>query len=230
MFGLRSRRPRRLGMPRTARLAMAGVPFHLTHRGNRGEAIFRDSADRTIYLSLLGLHSERHELEIWNFCLMSNHVHLVVWPRSIDSLRHALRGAHGSYAQRFNRRHGLTGHLWANRFYSCALGETHLFRAARYVELNPVRAGLCTNPLDYAWSSAVANISGRDHPPLSRSRPWLDDPGAWRRFLEEALGAGDEPELRKSTLAGRPLGSAVFIRWIECQRSGAHPSSAPPAT
>ena len=125
-----------------ARVVAAGVPHHITQRGNNRQDVFLLDDDRRFYLETLRERSQRHGVTLLGYCLMTNHVHLVAIPERPDSLARALGQSHSRYAQRFNRRYGRTGHLWQNRFYSCPLGRTHLVRALLYVDLNPVRAGL----------------------------------------------------------------------------------------
>ena len=125
-----------------ARVVAAGVPHHITQRGNNRQDVFLLDDDRRFYLETLRERSQRHGVTLLGYCLMTNHVHLVAIPERPDSLARALGQSHSCYAQRFNRRYGRTGHLWQNRFYSCPLGRTHLLRALLYVDLNPLRAGL----------------------------------------------------------------------------------------
>jgi putative transposase len=128
-------------MARTARVVAAGVPHHVTQGGNNRQDVFLTDDDRRYYLSVLRDRSQQAGLQLLGYCLMTNHVHLVVIPTRAESLAQALGRAHSWYAQRFNRRYRRSGHLWQNRFYSCPLGSSQLVRALAYVDLNPVRAG-----------------------------------------------------------------------------------------
>ncbi len=145
-----------------ARVVAAGVPHHITQRGNNRQDVFLLDDDRRFYLETLRERSQRHGVTLLGYCLMANHVHLVAIPERPDSLARALGQSHSRYAQGFNRRYGRTGHLWQNRFYSCPLGRTHLVRALLYVDLNPVRAGLVGRAQEYPWSSARAHTEGAD--------------------------------------------------------------------
>ena len=145
-------------MARKARVVAAGVPHHVTQRGNNRQDVFLTDDDRRYYLSVLRDRSQQAGLQLLGYCLMTNHVHLVAVPTRPDSLARALGRAHSSYAQRFNRRYRRCGHLWQNRFYSCPVGGSHLLRALAYVDLNPVRAGLVGRAADYPWCSARAHI------------------------------------------------------------------------
>lgn len=145
-----------------ARVVAAGVPHHVTQRGNRRQPTFFGDGDYALYRSLLATACRQHRVVVWAYCLMPNHVHLILVPDSSDSLRLALGEAHQRYTRAINRRQGWVGHLWQGRFASCALDAEHLIAAARYVELNPVRAGLTEQAADWPWSSAKAHLAGRD--------------------------------------------------------------------
>ena len=160
----------------------------------------------------------RREVAVPAWCLMSNHIHLVAIPGRSDSLAKALGQTHQLHAQRFNQHYGRSGHLWQNRFYSCALGRDYLARAPAYVDLNPVRAAMVPQATDYPWSSARAHTGGGDGDGLLDLGLWkqvcpCDD---WEDVIraeppgEEALG-----ELREATRAGRPRGEADFVDELE---------------
>ena len=129
-------------MSRVARIVVPGCPHHVTQRGNNGQDVFFVDDDRRVYLCLLGEQSERFGLTIDGYCLMTNHVHLIATPRETDSLAKAVGRTHWRYTQYVNRLHGRHGHLWQNRFYSCALDDVHFWSAMMYVERNAVRAAL----------------------------------------------------------------------------------------
>jgi putative transposase len=154
-------------------------------------------------------------MELWAYCLMTNHVHLIVVGRNRDSLSRAIGNTHRVHSRRINEEHDWTGHLWANRFYSTVLGELHLWNAARYVESNPVRSGLVSNALDYRWSSARAHAGLTEDPLLAPDRPFPGSIAAWGTWLDVG---NDQPEyavLRKNTRTGRPTGSTRFVKRIE---------------
>ncbi|MFM1919583.1 MAG: hypothetical protein RLZZ303_1217 [Candidatus Hydrogenedentota bacterium] len=204
-------------MSRTARTVVAGHPHHITQRGNRRALVFVDDDDRHAYLRLLREAALLHGLEVWAWCLMSNHVHLVAAPRRENSLARALRDAHGAYAMRFNTRHALSGHLWQGRFFSCPLDEAHLWAAVRYVERNPVRAGIALKAQDYRWSSAAPHCGLRKYSLLHADFP---PPGIienWAEWLASPEDAEQLDRVRACTSSGRPCGSADFIRTLETQ-------------
>lgn len=146
------------GMPRRARFVLSGTAHHVTQRGNRRQDVFFCDQDRSRHVELVSEHSQRHDLRILGGCLMTNHIHLIVVPGHAQSMGLALREAHSRYALEVNRGQGWDGHLWQNRYFACALEDAHFLTAMRYVELNPVRAGLVAGASDGAWSSARTHV------------------------------------------------------------------------
>ncbi len=207
-------------MPRQARVVAAGVPHHITQRGNNRQVVFLLDEDRRFYLNHLRAQARHHGVRLLGYCLMSNHVHLVAIPERSDSLALALGQLHCCYARRFNRRYRRSGHLWQNRFYSCPLARSHLWRALLYVDLNPVRAGLTGDPKAYVWSSAVAHSRGEDRSGLLDAWEWgeLDPRGEWEEFLAaRTLELADAVALREATYRGLPFGEAEFAKRLESQ-------------
>ena len=208
-------------MARLPRVVIVDVPHHVTQRGNARQVIFDDDADRITYLELLRQYSENYGLSLLGYCLMSNHVHLVVVPHALDALAQSLKQGHGRYAAYWNARRSGTGHVWQGRFYSCPLDEAHLWRALRYVELNPVRAGMAVDAGSWRWSSAAAHcgLGGADlRLDMERwSNRWTVS--EWREFLGEVASDAEVAELRRSTHTGRPLGSAEFVAALEALTS-----------
>jgi putative transposase len=202
-------------MARFARVALADIPYHITHRGNRKDRIFFRSRDYERYLDLLIEYSSRYDLRVWAYCLMPNHVHLVVCGSQRYSMARTVGNTHRAYARVINMRKGWTGHLWANRYYSSPLDDAYLWTAARYVELNPVRAGMVLDPISYRWSSAAANGGRRDDTVLHESRPFPGSVENWRQWLEEGLSEEQCERIRLRTKRGRPLGSLEFVRRLE---------------
>ena len=148
-------------MPRLPRTVFAGLPHHVTQRGNRRESIFFVDDDRLAYLSWLKEYADKHQVEVLAYCLMSNHIHLIAVPTADDGLQRVLKPLHMRYAQRVNRQQGWSGHLWQGRFFSSPLDDAYLWTAMRYVECNPVRAGRVQRAEDYRWSSAAAHCIGQ---------------------------------------------------------------------
>ncbi|MGH3130128.1 MAG: REP-associated tyrosine transposase [Gaiellaceae bacterium] len=140
-------------MPRPLRLQPAGGIFHLTTRGNRRGEIVRDDEDCGEFVALLEDVISRFDWRCHSYCLMTNHYHLLVETTN-ENLSMGMHRLNGFHARRFNRRHGLTGHLFERRFHSILVeSEFHLLELCRYIVLNPVRAGLCASPADWPWSS-----------------------------------------------------------------------------
>ena len=203
-------------MARFARVVVPGVPHHVTQRGNRRLETFFNDGDYRAYLDLLAEYCAAAEVAVWAYCLMPNHVHLILVPRDADGLRRALGEAHRRYTRRVNFREGWRGHLWQERFHSFALDEGHLLAAARYVELNPVRAGLARRARDWRWSSARAHLAGKDDA-LVQVAPLLELVPDWRAFLAGGLAEDALEAIRRHARTGRPLGSAAFLEALEAR-------------
>jgi putative transposase len=203
-------------MARLARVVAPGCPHHVTQRGNRRLETFFSKADYQAYIELLAESCAKAATEVWAYCLMPNHVHLILEPSHPDGLRAALGEAHRRYTRRINRREDWSGHLWQERFHSFPMDESHLAAAARYVERNPVRAGLAKRPEDWVWSSARAHLDGRDDA-LVRAGPLLDRFPDWRGDLGDDVEAAELDGLRQHGRNGRPLGSERFVARLETE-------------
>jgi putative transposase len=217
-------------MPRIARAIAVGSPHHITQRGNYRQVVFTDADDYLRFLEILARCAPRNELDIWAYCLMPNHVHLVAVPQRQDSLARTFHAVQMLYARYVNAKHNTGGHLWQGRFFSCALDERHVYAAVRYVEMNPVRAGLVPVPEAYPWSSAPAHLAGTADPALSGRCFLLETVPDWRSYLENTADADAEKALRKATCSGRPCGQEGFIRKTEAElgrRLRAHPRGRP---
>ena len=203
-------------MARLARVVVPGIPYHVTHRGNRRQDIFFSPADRQVYRAWLTEYGAEFGLEVWAYCLMSNHVHLLVVPRRGDSLARAIGQTHMRHARRINAAGGWSGHLWEHRFFSTALDDGHLWAAARYIERNPVRAGLVAQAEDYPWSSARGHVLGERDPLLSPCRPFPNERevGDWAAWLAATPDERMEDVIRRNTRTGRPCGSESFVSGI----------------
>ena len=201
---------------RLPRVVLPNIPLHVTHRGNRGGPVFFDDSDRRTYLLILRDYADRFGLEVWAYCLMTNHVHLLVLPRFATAPALAIGVSHRIHSRRVNSRNGWLGHLWANRYYSTVLDERHLWSAVRYVERNPVRAGLVRRAEDYPWSSAAAHCDLRFNPILAPTRPFPGVMERWSEWLRDDYeDAGDIEALRRNSRTGRPTGSAAFVAGLE---------------
>ncbi len=194
-------------MARNARLVQLNIPHHITQRGNNRWDVFLTDKDREYYLSFLRMYARRFRLDILAFCLMTNHVHLVAIPRLKESLALCLGQTHGRHARSFNARHGCNGHLWQERFYSCGMDEARLLSVIRYVECNPVRAGLVRQAWEYPWSSASAHI-GQHYPSglldLELWHSWWNAE-TWKEILTLPEDVDELKMIRKCTLEGQFL-------------------------
>lgn len=201
-------------MVRLARVVVPGIPHHVTQRGNRRQDVFFGDEDYAAYVELLQRSSRKFDVAIWAWCLMPNHVHLILVPETADGLRAALAGTHRRYTLRINERENWQGYLWQGRFASFPMDEKHLLMAARYVELNPVRAGLVDAPEKWQWSSAAARLSGEPGivAPASVLGDLVPD---WRAFLNDGLSEDGRDTIRAHERTGRALGSTQFVQRLE---------------
>jgi putative transposase len=201
-------------MARLARIVAPGLPHHVTQRGNRRQRTFFSDADYALYKRLLAEQCRRAGVDVWAYCLMPNHVHLILVPADEDGLRAALGEAHRRYTRSVNAREGWRGYLWQGRFSSFPMDEAHLLACARYVELNPVRAKLVSTARAWKWSSARAHLTGKDDG-LVTARPLLDLVSDWPAFLTAGLAAPEREAIRAHERTGRALGSEDFVAGLE---------------
>ncbi len=201
-------------MARIARFAVAGLPHHVTQRGNRREPVFFGDDDYELYRDLLAGQCRRQGVACWAYCLLPNHVHLILVPDREEALGRALGETHRRYSSGVNARLRVTGHLFQSRFGSVVMDEDHLMAAARYVALNPVRAGLAARAEDWRWSSARAHLEGRDDGLVSVAPLAERCGGHFADLLDAPTSAGALSELRAAETIGRPLGSAAFLDFV----------------
>jgi len=204
-------------MARIARVVVPGHPHHVTQRGVRSMAVLSDDAQRRMYLDLMCEQCRRREVEVLAWCLMTNHVHLVLVPPDEAALARAVGEAHKRYTRWRNFAEGVRGYLFQGRFGSCVLDERHLLAAARYVELNPVRAKVVEKAEDWRWSSARYHLGRTGKDPLIRDRTLrglVPDTRAWRELLAEEDEAA-EAALRRSSRTTRPAGDKDFVKRVE---------------
>ena len=215
-------------MPRSARFVAPGLPHHVTQRGTARQTVFSTRMDRRVYLGLLREQARLAELPILAYCLMRNHIHLILVPADGAQLADVMQRVHGRYAQYRNGRLSRCGHLWQNRYSSCALGPAHLWTALCYVEQNPVRAGLAERAEDWEWSSARAHLVGQDRQRLLDMEFWRREGGAenWRRLLNQSTDEPMQRALRRATYAGQPFGDEGFMEMLQALRKP--PASATP--
>ncbi|WP_315737368.1 transposase [Bradyrhizobium sp. SZCCHNR1093] len=203
-------------MARLARVVVPGLPHHVTQRGNGRARTFFGDDDYALYRDLLATHCRAADVAVWAWCLMPNHVHLILVPSDADGLRRALSRVHRIYAGVIQARRKRSGHFWQGRFGAVAMDEAHLAAALRYVSLNPVRARLVARAQDWVWSSTRAHLRGRDdglteREPVKAMFPDIAELLTRAPEDEEALFA----RLRAAESIGRPIGSDRFLTRIE---------------
>lgn len=204
-------------MPRRARMYIPGLPYHIVQRGNNRQCCFFDDEDRRIYLGLWQQMSRRYGVRVHAYCLMSNHVHLLLTPLNRDSVSNATRVVGSCYARHINERYQRTGSLWEGRHRASVVQSgRYLMTCYRYIELNPVRAGMVAEPEDYIWSSYRANVRGpwdwlQPHSHFATLGP---DEAAQRRayatLFAECLAENDLALLRQAIFYSQPIGDEVF--------------------
>lgn len=213
-------------MPRRARLMLAGMPVHITHRGNNRQRCFYEDCDRAFYLFHLRRLVRNTDCALHAYCLMSNHVHLLLTPRTRDSCARLMKGVAQIHTQYINRTYNRSGSLWEGRFHSCLVqSDAYLLECYRYVERNPVAAKLCDHPCDFDWSSARTNAQGLRDAAITPHEQYLllgKTAHARRSVYAELLGVplADKTleEIRSATNGNFALGDDRFKR----QASGRH--------
>lgn len=201
-------------MARISRIVVPGYPHHVTQRGVRSMDVFDTDEDRWAYLNFLSEEANRFGLEILAWCLMTNHVHFVAVPRTETSLARGFGEAHRRYTRMKNFAQKVRGYLFQGRFSSSVLDENHLLAAVRYVELNPVQAGMVTYAWDYPWSSARFHTGKSEADPLVKERTLSGLISNWEEFLTGGM-AGEVDQLRMATQTGRPAGDEQFLAKVE---------------
>jgi putative transposase len=201
-------------MTRLARVVLPGVVHHIAQRGVRSMDIFYRDKDRKEYLFLMNQQAERCGLHFVGYCLMTNHVHLLVIPEREDSLRLGIGEAHRLYTRYINFIEKTRGYLFQGRFFSCPMDDSYFIAAARYVERNPVRAKICESAGDYQWSSARYHLGKIKKDPIIKSRyEGIGSVSEWGKFLKS------EPRLinmmKVNFRTGRPLGTNEFLKEAE---------------
>lgn len=201
-------------MARISRVVASGYPHHITQRGVRSLDVFQSDNDRDAYLCFLSEETARYDVEILSWCLMTNHVHFVAVPHHDTSLARAFGEAHRRYTRMKNIAENVRGYFFQGRFGSCVLDEDHLMAAVRYIELNPVRAGMVRYAWEYQWSSARFHMGIIETDPLVKDQTLLGLVVDWEDFLfMEDIASSDR--LRLATRTGRPTGGEEFVDKIQ---------------
>lgn len=210
-------------MPRLPRLILPGQAQHVILRGNNRQAIFYSDLDRERMLATLAEVATQHRVGIHAYVLMDNHLHLLATPQTDDGLSRMMQALGRRYVAWFNVRHQRSGTLWEGRFRAGLVeGESHLLACMRYIELNPVRAGLCTAPEQWPWSSAAHHVGlRRDALVVEHESYWslgntpFEREHAYRDFLGQGVPERERQALTEAVLRGRPVATPGFLRPLE---------------
>jgi len=210
--------PRLSSMPRRLRALIPGIPTHIVQRGNNRLRCFFSDNDRRFYLAQLDEMSREYKCPVHAYVLMDNHVHLLATPSTPHGLSEMMKQLGQRFAQFINRVHRRTGALWEGRFFSSVVDSgSYLFTCYRYIELNPVRAGIVQRPEDFIWSSYRANANGEEstivtpHPQyLALAEDADDRRRSYRLLFEMSLDHGASDEIRKMARGGYAFGSDGF--------------------
>lgn len=210
-------------MPRRARLAIANVAWHIIQRGNNRGACFFSEGDYLCYLRLLAQQSEKHGCAIHSYCLMTNHVHLLLTPEEASGPSRMMKHLGQCFVQHINRTYERSGTLWEGRFKSClAQNENYALHCYRYIELNPVRANMTSHPGDYRWSSFRHNGGGLENDLITPHPSYLNlgdnasrRQATYRSLVESGVSEDLATSIRSATNGNFVLGSKTFSREIE---------------
>ncbi|RTL32991.1 MAG: transposase [Burkholderiales bacterium] len=207
-------------MARLPRLILPGQPHHVILRGNNRQAIFFSDLDRQHLLNTLGDAAAQYGVSLHAYVLMDNHFHLLVTPPTADALSRMMQALGRRYVGWFNARHQRSGTLWEGRFRAGLIeGERHLMACMRYIELNPVRAGLCQRPEEWTWSSAAHHLGLArqglisEHPLYwSMGNTPFEREHAYREFIDQGVAPKEQLLFTEAVLRGRPVASEAFLK------------------
>ncbi|MCY4745615.1 transposase [Pelomonas sp. UHG3] len=207
-------------MARLPRLILPELPHHVILRGNNRQAIFFSDLDRQQLLATLAESAALYRVAIHAYVLMDNHLHLLLTPPSADALSRMMQSVGRRYVGWFNARHQRSGTLWEGRFRAGLIeGDRHLLACMRYIELNPVRAGICTAAADWPWSSAAHHLGLARNVLISEHEMYwqlgntpFEREHAYREFLEQGVPSNERAQFTEAVLRGRPVGSEGFLR------------------
>lgn len=209
-------------MPRGPRINISGVIHHVINRGNNRQTVFKDEEDYRKYIGLLERYKERYGFKLYTYVLMSNHVHLLIEAREKGSISKIMQGITLAHTRYYNIKYKTSGHVWQGRFKSPIVGEDrYLLEVSRYIELNPVRAGIVEKLEDYPWSSYATHASGKKNP-LIEDHIYYESLGntkeerqaRYSEFVKEGLKE-KLMEIRQSVISGRGYGSEAYLQKVE---------------
>jgi putative transposase len=203
-------------MPRTARASVGGICYHVINRGNAQIEVFHKDDDYRAFVELIGLACQRISMRVLACCVMPNHFHLALWPRSDRDLGRWMQWLLTAHVRRYHRHYRSSGHVWQGRFKAFPIEQDdHLLTVLRYVERNPLRAGLVEQAENWRWSSlhhwrSNGPLNGIDSGPVPRPEPWID-------WVNQPLSAGELDQIRHSVNRGTPYGSADWVSRMAAQ-------------
>jgi putative transposase len=210
-------------MPRSARVVVPGLALHVRQRGHNREQCFFGDDDRQVYLGFLAFFARQYGCAIHAYCLMTNHVHLFLTPREERSCALLMKFVGQRYAQHINKARGRSGSLWEGRYRSCPVADDRYALACyRYIELNPVRAGMVAHARDYRWSSYRANAEGQTEPMIEPHRAYTGA-GDYRSLFDADLEEVYVNEIRKAISGGYAVGSLRKARGRQMRKMGSVP-------
>jgi len=196
-------------MPRISRGLVDNFIYHVINRGNGGQKIFHKKGDYQSFLNLIRESKENFEIEIFAFCIMPNHFHMVLRPDRGEELSKCMQWIMTAHVRRYHKHYGTSGHIWQGRYKSFLIQEDrHLLTVMRYVESNPLRAGLVKTAKDWLWSSHLESI-GENPMELIDEAP-IELPKDWDKFVDESIDNKELEEIRKSVNRQSPYGD---ISW-----------------
>jgi putative transposase len=205
------------------RFLLPGYPIHVIQRGHNKDCVFNTDADHILYLGLLQEFARRHECNVHAYVLMTNHVHLLVSPPEVRCLSKMMQDVNQVFVQSVNRHQNRSGSSWSGRFKACLVDtDQYLITCQRYIELNPVRAGMVRSPRMYPWSSYAANAAGgasdliKPHPTyVALASSTEHRQAAYGRLFEEEMSEEVLAKIRSSVNRGWPLGGEAFCREMD---------------
>jgi len=196
-------------MPRISRGLFDDSIYHIINRGNGGQIVFQKDKDYEAFINLMGKAKTRYDIRIFAYCLMPNHFHMVLMPHRSKDLSQWMQWLMTSHVRRYHRHYGTRGHIWQGRYKSFLIKiDSHLLTVLKYVEGNPLRAGLVNSAKDWLWSSHMESIGKRQH--LLIDEAPIELPREWGKFVDEPMTEKELERLRQSVNRQSPYGDSLW--------------------